>query len=116
MSTKRKAKRGGARNTGMVLGNNSSGLSGIWFQKRIGTGADPVWHVYVCSAWTDKEGKARRTAYSVRHRGAEAALISAMAMRVSAGLPVPSMQEALAKLMEFLKEGPDPGSNKKEDE
>lgn len=103
----------------MVLGNNTSGLSGIWFQKRIGTGPDPVWHVYVCSAWTDKEGKARRTAYSVARRGPEAALISAMAMRVSAGLPVPPMQEALTRLMEFLQaeqdDSPKRGSSKKED-
>lgn len=52
----------------------------------------------------DREGKARRTAYSVRRYGSGGALMCAMAVRVKAGLPVPNMEDAMVAIEKFLKE------------
>lgn len=101
---KKKPKRGGDRNTGRKLPNNTSGLVGIWFQARLGAGADPKWHVYVCSVWADKEGTSKRTAYSVRRHSPVGALTLAISARVKVGLPVPSISKATKALKQFLKE------------
>jgi hypothetical protein len=104
VTAKKPPKRGGRRNAGMLMPTNTSGLSGIWFQKKESTREPSGWLVYVCCAWMDREGKARRTAYSVRRYGTGGALMCAMAVRVKAGLPVPDMAEAMVAIEKFLQE------------
>lgn len=100
------SKRGGSRTLDRTLSNNTSGLNGIWFRWMEGQGVDPEIYLYVCSAWKDKRGIQRRTAYSINANGKEGALIHAISARKKAGLPVPTLAEAMAALDEFMKKGP----------
>lgn len=104
---KSKAGGGGARNTGKKLANNASGLAGIWFQQRLGAGADPVMHTYICSSYTEGKGpekKAKRTAFSIRTNGVQGAMYRAIAVRVACGLPAPTEKELAKALKKFLAE------------
>jgi hypothetical protein len=109
-ATARKSKRGGGRNTGKKLANNTSGLAGIWFQQRYGIGENPTLHTYVCSAYTVGKGagkKAKRTAFSIRTNGVRGAMHRAIAVRVACGLPAPTldeMEQALKNFREQLQE------------
>ena len=99
-------KRGGSRTLGRKLSNNTSGLNGIWFRWMQGEGPDPAIYLYVCSAWKDSRGKQRRTAYSVEANGKDGALALAIRGRKKAGLPVPTLEDALAALNAYISKGP----------
>ncbi len=102
--------RGGTRNTGKKLANNVSGLAGIWLQRRLGTGENPVMNGYICAAYTAGKGadkKAKRTAFSIRTNGVDGAMHRAIAARVACGLPAPAldeMEQALKNFHEQLQE------------
>lgn len=99
---KSKSKRGGTRNLGRLMANNTSGLPGISFSKRLG-GKYTTPYITVCSSWNDKDGVPRRTGYSVIGRTPEEVLSLAFAARLKVGLPVPPMALAVAKLEEYLR-------------
>jgi len=52
----------------------------------------------VVATWTDKDGRARRTAYSVEVHGLEEALDLAIKARTSAGAPMPDRADLLQRL------------------
>jgi hypothetical protein len=96
------SRRGGSRNLGMRLSNNTSGLAGIRFEWRAG---DNTWWPYVCSSWIDKSGRARRNSYSIERNGRRRALERAIEVRRQAGYPVPGLATALRALRRFLARG-----------
>ena len=90
-------KRGGRRNLGMILSNNTSTLNGIRFGY---AGRSRVAQVYV--AYNDEFGHARRTQFSVEANGRRGALQLAIDRRQSAEMPAPSISAALRALARFL--------------
>jgi len=93
------SRRGGSRNLGMRLSNNTSGLAGIRFEWRAG---DDTWWPYVCSSWIDRSGRARRNSYSIERNGRRRALERAIEVRREAGYPVPGLATAMKALRRFL--------------
>lgn len=92
--------RGGARNTGQTLANNTSGLPGIRFvvyrKKRRGRGKSrPT--VHVCAAVGT-----RRPARSVAANGELEALRQVIKLRTDAGLPAPTLRKAAKALRAFM--------------
>lgn len=78
----------------MVLSNNTSGLNGIRFGwQEFKSGAYP--YVYVMA-------KGRHGSISVNRNGQSGALQRAIEARKAAGLPAPTMDEALQALRRFL--------------
>lgn len=105
MTRKAKAKksaRGGTRNLGRLMANNTSGLPGISFKMRTG-GKYATPFITVCSSWTGNDKVPRQSAHSIAGRTPEEVLALAFAGRIKAGKPVPPMALAVAKLEEFLK-------------
>lgn len=52
----------------------------------------------VVATWTDKQGIARHTSFSVQAQGLEGALDRAIAARISAGAPQPDREDLLQRL------------------
>lgn len=80
---------------GRLMCRSRTGVSGIrfeWASRRCG----PV--LRVVATWTDRTGRARRTAYSVQANGFEGALDRAIASRTSNGAPLPDRAELLSRL------------------
>lgn len=83
-------KRGGSRNLGMKMSNNGSGLNAIHFGRERG-----IAQVYVAFG-------SGRASYSVRANGPRLACERAIRKRLDAGMPAPTVGQALRALNRFL--------------
>jgi hypothetical protein len=82
---------------GILLSNNTSGISGIQFQWRPSRSGESE-YLYVCGNYTDATGRPRAFAYSVQRNGLDGAMDKALAVRRKHGAPVPERAHALKLL------------------
>lgn len=87
--SRRKARRGGARNTGQRMPGNTSGVGAIGFRREGDT-------VYVLVA-----AEHRRTRYSVTANGVRGACERAVDFRLMHGLPADSVNTVMRALREY---------------
>lgn len=95
-------KRRGGSKTGAISRLNTSGAAGIRFAWDAAQSA-PI--LRVVASWTDRNGRARNTSYSVEYSGLDGALDKALAARTSAGAAMPDRAMLLERLREAHRTG-----------